>query len=316
MSESVLGDNVVNNFFFINSLFGWIGCDFFSYKWRKRIENVIRIVGFPPIFWIKRRRYWKRRTNPTTATTTSTSIFGDKIKIVVVWHLFGVFGFTQSRSEAIRWMLVCHQHNYLIPPTFLWWRPKQNRKNSILGIISFFPMKTTFYCCGSRCEIKSKGFSVCARELYYSMCHSPWICKCGEVTAGTARNSLKNTNLCFVNNVDFFIRYILFLSSLFLSLPFVSTRLAHMCAVTWLTHTIAIERTRSHDPTGGDENVSLYHWRPLMLCRMERANDVVKRFSVHLIFFSFAWYSCDALWLSLIDFSINKYKSQTSFIHL
>lgn len=59
-------------------------CGFFflSYKWRKskrkRIENVIWIVGF----W-KRRRYWERRSNPTTATTTtttSTSIFGDKEK--------------------------------------------------------------------------------------------------------------------------------------------------------------------------------------------------------------------------------------------
>lgn len=96
-----------------------------------------------------------------------------------------------------------------------------------------------------------------------------------------------------------FLHSVYFMSSLSLSLPLSHThvivfnRICHMWAVTRHTHTHIPSQSRTHsdDPTGSDVIVSLYHWRPLMLCRAERANDVVERFSVHLIFFLYLWYS-------------------------
>lgn len=79
MSESVLGDTEGNkkNLSIHCSVDPGVFFHKSEEKARRRIENVIGIVGFS--FLCETQKILKRRTNPTAATTTtSTSIFGDK----------------------------------------------------------------------------------------------------------------------------------------------------------------------------------------------------------------------------------------------
>lgn len=80
MSESVLGDTEGNkkNLSIHCSVDPGVFFHKSEEKARRRIENVIGIVGFS--FLCETQKILKRRTNPTAATTTSTSIFGDKKK--------------------------------------------------------------------------------------------------------------------------------------------------------------------------------------------------------------------------------------------
>lgn len=139
------------------------------------------------------------------------------------------------------WRLVCHRSPNSTYFSFGWDRnwEKSRQKNSILGIISFVCGNYLIASCCSRREIKSNGVSVCITQC---VIHHEYV---NVVESQHSRNSLKNTNLCFVNNVDFFIRYILFLPSLSPSLLFsirLVHRMCHMSAITWQrhTHTIAL----------------------------------------------------------------------------